>query len=56
MWLVLLLRAVASTLASMHWPLFLSVAGEPNLLVMLLKAARRLFSDRIAHCAGSRCS
>ncbi len=46
-----LLRIVASILAGVHWPLFLPVAGEPNLLVLLLEAARRLFSDQIACCA-----
>jgi len=46
-----LLRMVASILAGVHWPLFLPVAGEPNLLVLLLEAARRLFSDQIACCA-----
>lgn len=56
MWLVFLLQVVASILAGVHWPLSLVVAGESNLLMMLLEAARRPFSDQIARCAGSRCS
>ena len=45
---VLLLRVVVSILAGVHWPLFLPVAGEPYLLVMLLEAACSLFSDQMA--------
>ncbi len=54
--LVLLLQLAVSTLAAVHWPLFLPVAGEPYLSVVLLEAASSLFPHRIARFACSRCS